>query len=129
MEARRYQRDLEEARKHGLAPAAIDANDGQEINPHIPAFITQAPWYMDINDGAPTLKHQRIQEEVIKDEAGFVGYIKERKEETVVLKSFRKGACENCGALGHDKKQCLERPRKIAAKHALTNPELAGSAI
>jgi pre-mRNA-processing factor SLU7 len=38
-----------------------------------------------------------------------------------VATKFRKGACENCGALTHAKKDCLERPRKIGAKYSGTN--------
>lgn len=41
----RRQKELDEARKAGLAPAALD-EDGKEINPHIPEYMTSAPWYL-----------------------------------------------------------------------------------
>ncbi len=32
------------------------------------------------------------------------------------VKKYRKGACENCGAMSHKVKDCLERPRAKGAK-------------
>jgi pre-mRNA-processing factor SLU7 len=34
----------------------VDSKNGKEINPHIPAFIARAPWYMKFDE--PTLTHQ-----------------------------------------------------------------------
>ena len=88
----------------------------RDINPHIPQYIMQAPWYT----GAmrPTLKHQREPDERKEHYSSMdEWYIKGAQTGKVATK-FREGACENCGALGHTKKFCLERPRKIGAKYS-----------
>jgi hypothetical protein len=45
-EDHRKQLELEEARKAGLAPVVVD-KDGNEINPHIPQYMSSAPWYLN----------------------------------------------------------------------------------
>ena len=55
-EDHRKQLELEKAREAGLAPAELD-EDGKEIVPHIPQYMSSAPWYL--NAKRPSLKHQR----------------------------------------------------------------------
>lgn len=116
----RKAKELEEARKAGTAPAAVDET-GKDINPHIPQYISAAPWYY--NTQGPTLKHQRPQEEKQKEFSGIEEWYKRGVDTTKVATKFRKGACENCGAMTHKKKECMERPRKIGAKY--TNAQIA----
>ena len=102
------EKELEELRKAGTVPALVDEH-GRDINPHIPQYISSAPWYIDAE--GPTLKHQRVQKQSISSED-----YRKRGLKLAPSTKFRDGACENCGAMGHSRKDCLERPRKVAAK-------------
>ncbi|SPO24165.1 related to step II splicing factor SLU7 [Ustilago trichophora] len=114
----RRQKDLEEDRKAGRAPAELD-EDGNIINPHVPSYMAQAPWYMDT--GSRSLKHQKKPVDPNAVKAGINdwyhrGASSSSSAPAPVAKKFRKGACENCGSMSHKTKDCLERPRKKGAK-------------
>ncbi|XP_071792611.1 pre-mRNA-splicing factor SLU7-like [Asterias amurensis] len=109
----RKAKELEEARKAGTAPALTD-EEGRDINPHIPQYISTVPWY--VGYGQPTLKHQRPQAEKEKEFSNITSWYKKGVKEGNLATKYRKGACENCGAVTHKKKDCVERPRKIGAK-------------
>lgn len=74
-------------------------------------YISQAPWYLD--SGAPSLSHQRKPEE---DKEKLDNWYDRGVRAGPAAKKYRKGACENCGAMTHKKQDCLERPRKKGAK-------------
>ncbi|XP_044258037.1 pre-mRNA-splicing factor Slu7 [Tribolium madens] len=109
----RKAKELEEARKAGTAPAAVD-EEGKDINPHIPQYIATAPWYYGTS--GPTLKHQRPQDDKQDDFSKLDEWYKRGVDTSKVVTKYRKGACENCGAMTHKRKDCMERPRKVAAK-------------
>jgi pre-mRNA-processing factor SLU7 len=106
-------KELEEARKAGTIAPEQD-EDGNDINPHIPQYISEAPWY--VPSKGPTLKHQRnlLAQERKFDKVGD-WYARGERAGPAATK-FRKGACENCGAMTHKRKDCLERPRAKGAK-------------
>lgn len=104
------QKQLQEARAAGTAAPETDATTGKMINPHNPQFITQAPWYLMQNK--PSLRHQQAWN---MQAAGTKDWYKRGTKGDVKTK-FIKGACENCGATTHSKKDCVERPRQVAAK-------------
>ncbi|XP_028151594.2 pre-mRNA-splicing factor Slu7 [Diabrotica virgifera virgifera] len=114
----RKAKELEEARKAGTAPAAVD-EEGKDINPHIPQYISNAPWYYGTS--GPTLKHQRPQEEKQKEYSNIDEWYKRGVDTSKIVTKYRKGACENCGAMTHKKKDCMERPRKVGAKFSGAN--------
>eukprot|EP01006_Ploeotia_vitrea_P042627 TRINITY_DN66640_c5_g4_i1.p1 TRINITY_DN66640_c5_g4~~TRINITY_DN66640_c5_g4_i1.p1 ORF type:complete len:530 (+),score=111.64 TRINITY_DN66640_c5_g4_i1:84-1673(+) len=89
----------------------IDEADGHEINPHIPQYMANAPWYL--NQDKPSLKHQKSSLKHLEEDKKW--YARGEKIGDKPLK-FRKGACTNCGAMTHKTKDCCERPRKVGAK-------------
>lgn len=122
----RRQKDLDAARKAGTAPAEIDA-DGNTINPHIPNYITKAPWYAEGMSGT-NLSHQRLAKKEEKTGAEkFEEWYDRGARAGPASKKFRKGACENCGAMSHKKQDCVERPRKKGAK--FTNKDIMADEV
>lgn len=114
----RKAKELEEARKAGTAPAAVD-EEGKDINPHIPQYISATPWYFGAQ--GPTLKHQRPQPEKQKQYSQIDEWYTRGVDTSMTATKYRKGACENCGAMTHKKKECMERPRKVGAKYTNFN--------
>ena len=52
-------KEREEDQKAGSLKPDLDV-EGKEINPHVPKFIADAPWYVaDDTGGKASLRHQR----------------------------------------------------------------------
>ena len=105
----RKKKEIEEARKAGTLPPERD-NEGNMINPHIPEYMSKAPWYLNQSAGEG-LKHQKqrlVKHYETLNKVNQRGFTKRAK-------IFRKGACRNCGSMTHKTKDCLDRPRKVGA--------------
>eukprot|EP00388_Colpodella_angusta_P004428 GDKJ01014623.1.p1 GENE.GDKJ01014623.1~~GDKJ01014623.1.p1 ORF type:complete len:383 (+),score=59.91 GDKJ01014623.1:30-1178(+) len=93
----------------------LEKESGNDLNPHMPSYIKKAPWYLQENS---SLKHQRKAE---SDTSKLGLFVEERFKKGVKrerITKFREGACENCGAVTHVTRDCLERPRMIGAKYS-----------
>jgi pre-mRNA-processing factor SLU7 len=107
-----------------LVSIALLAMLGYIYSRNYAEYMSKAPWYLDT--GGPSLSHQRrpVDERDLKQVDEW--YDRGAKTGPAANK-YRKGACENCGAMTHKKKDCLERPRKKGAK--FTNKGIAADEL
>jgi pre-mRNA-processing factor SLU7 len=78
-------------------------------------WMAKPSWWQDTGSG-PSLKHQKAPSKEDSPIARLdAALMRKGKAAGPAATRFRKGACQNCGAMTHSRKDCLERPRKVGA--------------
>jgi pre-mRNA-processing factor SLU7 len=100
-------RMLEEAQKRGMVSVSTSDKGGTEFRVNTP--------YMEGTFRKPTTTMPDVikKKPVMKLNEWYA-----RGEPQNVVFKFREGACQNCGAMTHKAKDCLDRPRKVGAKYS-----------
>ncbi|KII63737.1 Pre-mRNA-splicing factor SLU7 [Thelohanellus kitauei] len=112
---KKTEKDLDQFRKTN-AGSQVFSDDGKELNPYIPHFISAVPWFYKTNE--PTLRHQSDPAKSRESLSSIhESYIKGVPVGNAPRK-FVPGSCENCGSSSHKRKDCFERPRKVGAKYS-----------
>lgn len=89
-----------------------------ERNEYIPSFISKKPFYIDDATASEDdyLEHQRLQSLKNHDPLATSQWYDRGHRVGPAATKYRKGACENCGAMTHKAKDCLQRRRAKGAK-------------
>ncbi|TKX19021.1 pre-mRNA-splicing factor slu7 [Elsinoe australis] len=99
-------------------PKPAEPAKDTDRNEYIPSFISKKPFYIDDATASQDdyLTHQRLQAQKNFDPIASSKWYERGKKAAPAATKYRKGACENCGAMTHKAKDCLQRKRKLGAK-------------
>jgi len=83
----------------------------------MPGYIMKVPWYLEKGDAS--LDHHKSR--FVNQTASIDEWYPRAEVQKNLVYKYRKGACENCGAMTHTKKECMDRPRKTGAQYSGQN--------
>ncbi|GAM90387.1 hypothetical protein ANO11243_084300 [Dothideomycetidae sp. 11243] len=98
--------------------SAPETAKNSDRNEYIPSFISKKPFYIDDATASQDdyLQHQRLQSQKNLDPIATSQWYDRGRKAAPAATKYRKGACENCGAMTHKAKDCLQRTRKQGAR-------------